>query len=216
MTTSVTTPRHTPLHRTIMLATPAAFAVLTLFHPLQDPPDVGNLNLWMAVHLLQLCLTVLLAYAIWFLLEDLSGREAQIARLTLPVFLVFFSTFDAVAGIATGWLMHTADDQTGELREHTHLAIEDLFSDNWLAGNFSVVGSIAGTAWIVIALTTALAMQRAGADRLTWGLMAASLLFTAHPPPTGTLGMLALLAASYRWDRHQRRTSTAPATSARP
>jgi hypothetical protein len=158
---------------------------------------------------LQLCLTVLLAYAFWFLLENLTGREAQIARLALPVFLVFFSAFDAVAGLATGWLGYAADDQTGEMREHTRLAIEDLFSDNWLAGSFSVIGSIAGTAWVVVAIAAALALRRAGADRLTWGLMAASLLFTAHPPPTGTLGMLALLAASYRWDRHQRRMSTA-------
>jgi hypothetical protein len=74
-----------------------------------------------------------------------------------------------------------------------------------LAGNFSVLGSASAVAWAVVAVAGAVALHRAGADRLTVGLMALSLVFLNHPAPTGTLGMLALFAAAFLWDRRRRK-----------
>jgi hypothetical protein len=194
-----------PARRFVMLATPPAFAALTLLHPSDHPQHLEDaVNRWLVVHVVQLILCVLLAYCIWFLLDGLAGRAATLARATIPVFLVAFSAFDGVAGLGTGWLAHVAAGQSGAERAATQEAIATLFDDNWITGNLSVAGSVAGTAWVVIAIASALALRRAGADRLTWGLMAGSLLFIAHPPPAGTLGMLALTGAAFRWDRRQR------------
>jgi hypothetical protein len=198
------------LRRIILLGTPLAFAVVTSLHPTTgagpgDPSlPVGR---WLTVHGLQVILTVLLAYCIWILLDGIHNGPATIARVALPVFLVFFSTFDAVAGLATGWLHHTANGQTGAEQAATLQAADELFNHNWLTGNLSIAGSVTAIAWAVIAIASAVALRRAGADGLTVGLMAASVLFVNHPVPFGTLGMLALFAAAFRWDRRRRKVA---------
>jgi hypothetical protein len=58
------------------------------------------------------------------------------------------------------------------------------------------------------------ALRRAGADGLTVGLLAASLLFANHPMPSGTVGMLALFAAAWRWDRQRGKVCTPVAAPA--
>lgn len=210
------------LRRLILVGTPLAFAVVTTLHPTTGtgPGDLSlPLTRWFIVHGLQVVLTVLLAYCIWILLDGIHNRAATIARVALPVFLVFFSTFDAVAGLATGWLHRTANSQTGAEQAATLRAADELFNHNWLTGNLSVAGSVTAIAWAVIAIAGAVALRRAGADGLTVGLMAASLLFASHPVPAGTLGMLALLAAAFRWDRRRNRISTGaadPTTMSQP
>jgi hypothetical protein len=195
-----------PLRRLILLGTPLAFAVVTTLHPTTGagPGDLSlPLTRWFTVHGLQVVLTVLLAYCIWILLDGIHNGAATTARVALPVFLVFFSTFDAVAGLATGWLHHTANGQIGAEQAATLRAADELFNHNWLTGNLSIAGSVTAIAWAVIAIAGAVALRRAGADRLTVGLMAASVLFVSHPVPTGTLGMLALFAAAFLWDRRR-------------
>lgn len=204
------------LRRLILLGTPLAFAIVTTLHPTTGagPGDLSlPLTRWFTVHGLQVVLTVLLAYCIWILLDGIHNRAATTARVALPAFLVFFSTFDAVAGLATGWLHHTANGQTGAEQAATLRAAEELFNHNWLTGNLSVAGSVSAVAWAVIAIAGAVALRRAGANRLTVALMAASLLFANHPAPTGTLGMLALFAAAFLWDRRHHKTSAGTATS---
>ena len=69
------------------------------------------------------------------------------------------------------------------------------------------MSSVSAVAWVVVAVSCALALRGAGADRLTVALMWASLQFAQHPVPIGTLGMLAFFAAAYRWDRHKEPSS---------
>ncbi len=211
MTSHDTAPRQSPARRTLIVATPILFAGLTLLHPVEDPWELGDaLPRWMAVHVGQVVLTIMLAYSVWMLLDGLSGRGATVARAALPVFLVAFSAFDAVAGIATGWLALRAEDQTGEARLATLEAIEYLFADNWLAGNLSILGGLTAISWMTLAIAAAVALRSAGADRLTVSAMSTAVLFGSHPAPIGTVGLLAFTLAAWRWSR---RTSTAPAES---
>ncbi len=187
------------IRRLALLGPPLMLAALTLFHPLNHPADLeGGVTRWLTLHVLQLAFSVLLAYSVWTLLDGLVGRAATTARAALPVFLVFFAAYDTTAGIATGWLAHAGAGDAG-----TERAIRDLFDDNWISGNISLVGSVSAIAWTTVAVACAFALRRAGADRLTTILMASSLLFINHPVPTGTLGMLAFFAAAYRWDRRR-------------
>jgi hypothetical protein len=150
----------------------------------------------------------MVAYCVWWILDGIRGAAAQTARAALPIFLVFFSATDAVAGLATGWLMHAANSQSAADQSATLRAVDTLFNGNWLTGSFSVAGSVGATAWAVVAIAAAVALRAAGADRLTAGLMAISLVFANHPPPSGTIGMLALCAAAYRWDRRRQQSIT--------
>jgi hypothetical protein len=185
-----------------MVLVPVAFAALTLFHPQDDPDQLGDATTpWLTVHALQLVFTVLLVYVLWWLLDGLVSRGASVARALLPVFAVAFTAFDAVAGIATGWLARAARGETGEPRDGTLQAVETLFADNWLAGNLSILGGVTALSWVAIAVGAAYALRSAGADRLTVGLMAASALFANHPPPIGTLGLLCLGLAVHRFNR---------------
>jgi hypothetical protein len=154
----------------------------------------------------------LLAYCVWWILDGIRGAPAQTARAALPIFLVFFSATDAVAGLATGWLTLTANSQSAADQAATLRAVDSLFNDNWLTGSVSVAASVGATAWAVVAISGAVALHRAGAGRLTVALMVISLVFGNHPPPSGTIGLLALCAAAYRWDRRrqQSRTDTRP------
>jgi hypothetical protein len=196
-------------------AVPLVFAALTLFHSHADPTDLGDgVTRWLTVHALQSVLSLLLAYTVWWLLDGIRHTAATVARAVLPVFLVAFAAFDAVAGLATGWLARAAAGQDGAERAATDRAIDLLFTDNWLAGSLSVAGSLTAISWLVVAVCGAVALHAAGADRLTVGLMAASALFANHPPPTGTLGLLALFAAALRWER-QRVRRGAPVAAAR-
>jgi hypothetical protein len=187
-----------------MLSVPLAFAALTLFHSHHSPSELGeDITRWMVVHSLQLVLSVFLAYYVWWMLDGIRGAAAQTARAALAIFLVFFSATDAVAGLATGWLTQTANSLSAADQAATLRAVDTLFNDNWLTGSVSVAASVGATAWAVTAVAGAVALRRAGAERLTVALMAISLVFGNHPPPSGTIGMLALCAAGYLWDRRR-------------
>jgi hypothetical protein len=194
------------LRRAIVLAVPPTFAALTLLHPEQDPHQLGgDVTQWLLVHTAQLVLTVLLAYALWFLLEGLAGWGARLARAALPVFLVFFSAFDAVAGLATGWLEHDAHHHDATEQVTIRGAIDELFNGNWLTGNLSIAGGTSAVAWLAVTIGAAIAMHQAGATRLTVTAMALASLFANHPPPLGTAGLLALSVAAYTRDRQLHR-----------
>jgi len=191
--------------RALVLAVPPTFAALTLFHPEEDPHQLGSgVTQWLLVHTAQLVLTVLLAYAIWILLEGLTGWGARLARAAVPVFLVFFSAFDAVAGLATGWLERDAHHHHVTEQVTIRSAIDELFNGNWLAGNLSIAGGTSAVAWLAITIGAAVALHKAGAGRLSVTAMAVAALFANHPPPLGTAGLLALSAAAYTWDRQLR------------
>lgn len=191
--------------RAAAVGVPAAFALLSLTHPMEDPWELGDaVGRWMLVHAGQLVMTVLLAYVLWFLLAGIESRSARLMRVVLPIFLVVFSAFDAVAGLATGWLALRAQDQAGAAREQTLVSVEYLFVDNWLAGNLSVLGGVTAVAWMTIAISAAVALRGAGADRFTVAAMSGAVLFASHPAPLGTIGLIALSAAAWRWTSPRR------------
>ena len=193
-----------PKLRWFMVGTPLAFSVLTMLHPMTEPWAGDSLDRWMLVHTAQLGMTVLLAYVVWWLVDGIRSRSATIVRATLPVFLVAFSAFDAVAGLATGLLAGRADGQTGAARDATIAAADHLFYDNWLAGNLSVLGGVTTISWIVIVTAAAVAVRGVGADRVTVACLGGAVLFAQHPAPFGTVGLLALALAVWRMSRGSR------------
>jgi hypothetical protein len=50
---------------------------------------------------MQLLLTPFLAAGVWMLVDGIHSVAASVTRAALAIWTVFFSAFDAVAGIAT-------------------------------------------------------------------------------------------------------------------
>jgi MFS family permease len=119
---------------------------------------------------------------------------ALIMPATLGVFLVFFSAYDAVAGIATGLAMRSARDLSAVQQEGVFDVVKD-----WPAVGPPFALSMVGTlGWLAAVGALALAARRQGAPRLEWIFvgLAAVLLTGGHPFPAGTLAFGCFSAAA--------------------
>jgi hypothetical protein len=197
----------------VMFGTPLLWAILSVVHPsgegdiyaeLQD--QVGR---WLFVHVAQVVLAPFLALAVWLLLRGIESLAATISRVALVFWLVFFSTYDALAGIATGVLVRQANSVSGEERAGFAEAADFLF-DSHIGGNISWFALVAGGAWIIVAIAAAVALRGAGANWLTTVAAALSALFAFHAGYAAMVGLIALLVAAFLWERRRVRSGVAP------
>jgi hypothetical protein len=183
-----------------VLAAPLLWLVPAFVHP----NEAGNLfegiadqaNKWIFVHVAQLVLTPFIAAGVWMLLGGVQSVAAQVARAALVIWMVFFSAFDAVAGIATGVLTRYANSLAGQERETVGRAIDFLFHDSQLAGGeFSVLGNIGHADWVVLAIAAAVALWRARLSRVIVWATLVSVLFATHSGIGAVVGLVALFVA---------------------
>jgi hypothetical protein len=183
----------------VLLAAPLLWLVPAMLHPMGDPyagiaDETGR---WLFVHIAQLMLVPLMGALVWTLLAGLESIAARVARAALVLWLVFFSAFDAVAGIATGVLSRHAGSLAGEEREGVISAIDYLFDDSKLVGgSFSVLGNIGHGSWMVVAIAAAVAFHQAGARRAVVGGMLLSVVFAAHSGVPAAIGLVSLFVAA--------------------
>ena len=202
----------------VLLAAPLLWLVPALLHPVGDP-DAGiadETDRWLFVHIAQLLLAPFLGALVWMLLVGLESLAARVARAALVLWLVFFSAFDAIAGIATGVLSRHANSLAGEEREGVANAIDFLFDDSQLVGGgFSVLGNLGHGSWMVVAIAGAVALHDARAPRAAVIAMSLSVLFAAHSGIGAAIGLLSLFVAArliFRW----RSTKHALSRASRP
>jgi hypothetical protein len=183
----------------VVLAAPLLWLVPAFVHP----NEAGDLfdgiadqaNKWIFVHVAQLVLTPFIAAGVWMLLGGVQSVPAQVARAALVIWMVFFSAFDAIAGIATGVLTRYANSLAGQERETVGRAIDFLFHDSQLAGEFSVLGNIGHGAWVVLAIAAAVALWGARLSRVIVWATLVSVLFASHSGIGAAVGLLALFVA---------------------
>ena len=174
--------------RVLILVPPLLLAGLEIAHP---QPDVNvqavmDVSTWFAgFHFLQLALIGLVALSAMLLANSYGRANTWTTRLGIGAFLVFFSAYDAVAGIGMGLAMRSARDLSAAQQEGVFDVVKD-----WPAFGPPFVLSIIGTAGWAIALgVLALAARRHGAPRREWIFigLAAFFLLGGHPFPAGTL-----------------------------
>jgi hypothetical protein len=174
--------------RVLLLGPPLALAALEVLHPQPDETVQALLDAstWFAgFHVIQLVLTGLVGLSVLLLADSFGCASAWVTRLGVGVFLVFFSAYDAVAGIGTGLAMRNARDLTAEQQEGVFEVVRD-----WPAVGPPFALSIVGTlGWVAAVGALALAARRRGAPRREWILtgLAALFLLGGHPFPQGTL-----------------------------
>ena len=188
----------------LLLAAPLLWVVLTILHPggvgNEPAPYEGiadDANKWIFVHFSQLVLTPLIAWGVWMLLDGIQSIAATIARASLVVWMVFFSAFDAIAGIAVGVLTRYANSLAGNDQEAVVGAIDFLFQDSKFVGgnNYSVLAGFGQFSWVVLVIAATVALWRAGASRLIVGATLLSFLFATHAGYMAAVGMIALFVA---------------------
>jgi hypothetical protein len=175
------------VRRLILLGTPLALAILEIFHPqpsgVADAVEQGGWFMWF--HIIQVPLIGLIALAVYLLTEGLEGQVVRVSRWAIAVFAVFFSAYDAAAGIATGYALRNAQGLSAGAQEAVHDAVIDMPGLSLIFG-LSIVGT---GAWVVALIAAAMALRRAGVPRGPFILLilAGVLLMLGHPFPGGTL-----------------------------
>ncbi len=136
-------------------------------------------------HIIQLPLIGLIALAVYLLTEGLEGRAVSVSRWAIGVFAVFFSAYDAAAGIATGYALRSAQGLSAEGQAAVYEAVKDMPGLSLIFG-LSIVGT---GAWVVAVIAAAKTLRRAGTPRGPFVLLilAGVFLMGGHPLPAGTL-----------------------------
>lgn len=201
-----------------LLAAPLLWLVPAFLHPMGEPYAgiADEADMWIFVHVAQLALMPFLAAGVWMLLDGLRSVAAWVARSALVLWLVFFSAFDAVAGIATGVLTRHANSLAGDEQEGVVAAIDFLWADSLLAnGGFGILGNLGHLSWVVVAIAATVAVYQARAGRAVVATTFLSVLFASHSGLGAAVGLVALFVAELLTFR--RRTSVAmPKTAPAP
>jgi hypothetical protein len=201
------------------LAATLLWVALTFLHPggvgNEPPPYEGiadDANKWIFVHFSQLVLTPFVAVGVWLLLDGIQSVAATVARASVVVWMVFFSAFDAIAGIAVGVLTRYANSLTGAEHDALVGAIDFLFQDSKFVGgnNYSVLAGLGQVSWVVLVLAATVALWRARVSRLIVGATLLSVLFAAHAGYPAAVGLVALFVAELLTFR-ARRAQPSPA-----
>lgn len=183
------------MRRAIVIGAPVALAVVEVWHPQFAAGAEQTLlpvaDRWLAIHLIQLPLLVLLALALYLLVAGVDSAAATIARLGSVVFAALYSALDAVAGIATGVLAKEAAGLESGARSIVAASIDSLYTDPLVGGGTSLLTVAASFAWLVATLGAALALRGSGAHRVAVVLVVlAALLFPlGHAPPNAQLAL---------------------------
>ncbi|MGH3459770.1 hypothetical protein [Aeromicrobium sp.] len=182
--------------RVLILVPPLLLACLEIFHPQPDAnaQAVMDVSTWFAgFHVIQLVLIGPVALSVMLIADNYGRVNRWTTRLGVGTFLVFFSAYDAVAGIGMGLAMRSARDLTAQQQEGVLDVVEA-----WPALGAPFALSIIGTGGLVIALgVLALGARRQGAPRREWIFLglAAIFLLGGHPFPAGTLAFGCLFVA---------------------
>jgi hypothetical protein len=195
----------TTTRRVLLLAPPLAFAALAVIHPRpdeNDPQAVMDVATWfMTFHLIQLPLIGLVALSVLLLADGFGRAKAWTTRLGLGAFMVVFSAYDSVAGIATGLALRSARDLPAAQQDGVWAVVKDWPGFDPIAITLSYVGTLG---WVVAVGALAIAARRAGAPRAQWIFigLAAFFLMGGHPAPFGALAFACLFVAALAHEWH--------------
>jgi hypothetical protein len=179
-----------------MVAVPLLFATLLLFHPGGDGTNIyadlqDNVTPFLVVHIGMLVFLPLMAAVIYMLLRGIDSTAARVSRIALVPFVVFYSAWEVLQGIANGVLAHFVNNLPAAETATGANLIQD-FAKSPLVRDLGVFATIGSLALIASLIAAGIALRReAGAPASVPVLLAiAAFLITAHPPPFGPTGLV--------------------------
>jgi len=209
----------------LLVGAPIAFAVTGILHliPASDATAgsdfdhlVNHSILWIGIHIVQLVVICLLAWAVAVLVRDLGDPAARVSRGALIPFVAFYSAFDASVGLSGGLLARyvsqhpSARDEVGQAAD----VVTDPLSEPVLVA----VYAIGVLSWMIAVVGAAVAARRAWASMTgVVMLVAGAAIFAVdHAAPFGPIGMVVFLIGAVVTDRARaRHVATSPQTGLR-
>ncbi|QLE54806.1 hypothetical protein [Nostoc sp. TCL26-01] len=197
------------LRQLVIVLSPLILGILEIWHPLGVPSKsafdsiLPQVDWWLTLHLLQVPLFGLVALAVFLMVKYLRGLAARISRMGMAFFIVFYTSLDAITGIAGGMLIRSARNLPPNVQSFVSQQVNLLFFDPIIGGStLSVIGILGAGGWLVGVTAAAIALAQVGVDRLSVILlMLAAILFSlSHTPPTGPLGLMFFFLAVVRID----------------
>jgi hypothetical protein len=208
----------TALRRTLLVGPPLALAAVLLLHP----PGGGNVyegvrhdvGSWLLVHVGMLLALPFLGIAAYLLLDGLRGRAVLVSRVALVFFLVFYTTYEATVGVATGILVEYANGLAAPQQAAVADAIQDL-NRNPILADPSLALVVGSLGWIVAMIAAAVALHRSGESWIVTVFVGLAAAFAVHPPPIGPVALVCFVTAAVLVERSRarRRRSTAEAAA---
>jgi hypothetical protein len=178
----------------LRLGSPLLLAFLELGHPRGTAADLAALipiaDWWLLLHLLQLPLFWLVAWSVADLLRGTRCSFTTLNRLALLVFAASVTVLDALAGIATGLLAHTAAGWPAEQQTLAARQLQALLSGPLIGTRWSLLDLLVASSWLVGLWAAACALASARRSVVACGLLAASglaLWYGGHATPFGPI-----------------------------
>lgn len=161
--------------RVLLLGTPVLLGILFLIHPdgsggLDTLLPVGDV--WLFLHVAMLPLLGLLGVSFYVLLNDYSGIVATVGRIGVAVYMTFYVAFEAIAGVATGLLVHEATTLPPEQQQGVAAAIDTLVVPSVVIGFTGTIGAI------IAIVAVGILLRRSGAPLVPVGLLGGAPLAT--------------------------------------
>jgi hypothetical protein len=184
-----------------MIGVPLAWAVLLLFHPKGEGDQIyldlqDQVTAALVVHIGMMLFIPMIAVAIYLLLRGVEGTAARVSRIALVPFVVFFSAWETLQGIATGILAAELNGRPMSERATGAALIQD-FAEHPLARDLGVFASIGTLAILVAMIAAGVALRREAAAPLSVAILLGlfGFLIGAHPPPFGPIALVCFAAA---------------------
>jgi hypothetical protein len=199
----------TVLQRIALYGGPLGYIALGLVHPINDPQVGDDAGFFVLLHVFQPVLIGLMAYALWTLVEGLPGLAAKVARFAVVPYVIAYTAFDSIIGIAKGVLVVEASEYSAADQAVVQRVLD---GDHWVG---YAVFIAAGLSWLVAVVAVAMAVAQIAPLRVSLLIGIGGLIFAlGHPKPPGPIGMtlflagVALLELRYR---RQRKAEAVPA-----
>jgi hypothetical protein len=159
----------------------------------------------------------LMAAVVYLLLRGVEGTAAQVSRIALVPFVIFYSAWEALQGIGVGILVDEVNALPQTERAATGADLVHDFADNILIRNFGVFGNIGSLALITAMIAAGVALHRHASAPLSVPVLlgVSGFLITAHPPPYGPAGLVLFIAAVFLFVR-SRAGARAPGALGQP
>jgi hypothetical protein len=203
-------PASLALRRAVLFGAPLGYILLGLVHPMGDLEVGDAAGFYIFLHVVQPLLIAFIAYALWLLVDGLDSTAASLARYALVPYLIVYSMFDAVAGIATGLIVQEANgmsaaDQAAVQRMMDGIGEHPVLVALWIG---------AGVSWVIPAVAAAMAVRRQLPRWITAAMLLGAVVFAVgHPFPPGPIGM-ALYLLGIAWLELRPRGAPAPKAAA--
>jgi hypothetical protein len=204
-----------------LIAVPLAWGILLLFHPGGDGKAIyadlhDQVGRMLLVHVGMLVFIPLMAAAVYLMLRGVEGTAATVARIALVPFVVLYTAWESLQGIANGVLVDEANGLPASQRDVAAGLIQD-FAESPLVRDAGALVIPASLALVTAMVAAGIALHRyAGAPQSVAVLLAISgFLISAHPPPFGPIGLALFIAAVLIYTRGQA-TEPAPQSVPRP